>query len=317
MNLKLWRFDNCKLVLNNTAVASRFVFGAAASADLRLEFINTTFQFGNASQGITLSYGNFIWRGGSLGGSASPTTLLLGAANISCVIEINCVDLSFLNTKTLLSLSTPELMHVYLRNCGLPATLTIFSGSIPGSNTRVWVDNCASNTNNYRMARYAYQGNVQVDATRYRNSGASDGTTNFCHAFTCPITGPSPFSPLEGPWMTIWNDVVGSSKTLTVEVAGDGTTWFDDDMWIEVEQLGVSAGPLGVLTNTRLVDGGTHQTLPARFGSSSATWTGLTSPVPQRITAAFTPQIKGIIRARVLFCRPNVSAYVDPKLTIT
>jgi hypothetical protein len=277
--------------------------------------------FSNASQGISLPGGTLAWRGGSVSGTA-PTGLIITTANVNHFMEATGIDLSALSGKSLVTVSATLATDIRFRSCKLPASFTALNGVIPGNAFRVQMDNCASGDNNWYAARYSYEGSVVADNTRYRQGGASDGTTPLSHQFVT-LAGATLYNPLEGIWATTWNDVRdGSIKTITAEICVDGATLFDDDVFLEVEYPGTSnpsIAPQAVTINTRCnADVATHQSLPARFGSTSATWTGFTTPMPQRLQAGVIPTQKGPIRARVCVAKPNLSTiWVDPMITVT
>jgi hypothetical protein len=118
-------------------------------------------------------------------------------------------------------------------------------------------------------------------------------------------------------WIEKWNETTGSSITVTIETVTDNVTLTDAEAWIEVEYLGTSGFPLGIWTSDRIANAtlGT----PANQTSSSETWTttGLATPVKQKLAVSFTPQEKGLIRARVAVAKASTTMYYDPLLTVS
>ena len=112
--------------------------------------------------------------------------------------------------------------------------------------------------------------------------------------------------------MLIWNDAIGSSKTVTVYTVTDNVTLTDAEAWVEVEYLGTSGFPLGNFSDDRVADlvFGT----PANQTSDSSTWTttGLATPVKQALAVSFTPQEKGWFRVRVMVAKASLTVYYDP-----
>ena len=97
----------------------------------------------------------------------------------------------------------------------------------------------------------------------------------------------------------------GSGVTVTIPVVTDGVTLKDNEAWVEVEYLGTSGLPLGSFASDAapdVLDSGTNQTTDA---TSSWTTTGLGSPVKQSLATTFTPQEKGLVRARVCLAKAS------------
>jgi hypothetical protein len=111
--------------------------------------------------------------------------------------------------------------------------------------------------------------------------------------------------------MYYWNETTGSSMTVSAEVATDNVTLTDSEAWIEVEYLGTSNLPLSTFATDQISDPifGT----PANQTSSSVTWNNVPgTPVKQVLTSpSFTPQEKGIIRARVVLAKASTVVYSD------
>jgi hypothetical protein len=177
--------------------------------------------------------------------------------------------------------------------------------------------NCDSGTTNYRMWVKDYYGDIVSETTLIRTGGASDGTTGLSWKMTTTADGEFPGLVLRSPEIVQWNDTVGSSKTVTVEILHDSVTNLkDDEIWLEIEYLGSSSAPLGSNANdrkTNLLATGSDQT------TSSAAWTttGLTNPNKQKLQVTFTPQTKGYVHARVVSAKASYTLYVDPLLVIS
>jgi hypothetical protein len=319
--IRTWKFDTCNLTLNNTNTASRFSLSQTGAPDFRQEFINCTLKFGNASQGISFLGGGLVWRGGGVSASGvGPTSLIILSVNTQIIVECSGLDLSIMSGKNLVAIATSLFSQVSFRNCKLPATVNLTNAPVPVWSSRISFDNCDSGNNNWRMARYMYQGSVVAESTpHYRPSGATDGTNFFSHLFSTYASGagPSMYAPLEGPWMTVWNDSP-AAHTLTIELCTENVALYDDDVWLEVEYPGTSGYPQAVLLNTHSnPDVAAHVLLTTRFGAGAGGWQGFTTPNSQRIQATFTTTQKGVIRARVMVSKPSAIIYVDPLLTVT
>lgn len=313
-----WTFDSCLLELGTTSTSSRIVLGSGGSNNY-LKLINTPMKFGSTSQGARVQSG-FIWEStpSAIQGSLPTTLFLTPASTYGGDTELRCVDLSALGSgKTLLALSSALMGEFIFTRCKLGASVTKTSGSLSSPNSLLpkFID-CDSGDVNTQYLLSRYFGTIESETTIKRTSGANDGTTGFCHKM---ISGADAefFWPLESEWITFWNETVGSSVTVTVPVLTDNVTLKDNEAWVEVEYLGTSGYPFGTIITDRAADvlnAGTNQTT-----DSVSTWTttGLSTPVKQELSVSFTPQEKGLIRARVCLAKPSATIYYDPKILST
>jgi hypothetical protein len=315
--------DTCKIVLTNTSASSRInlLTLGGSGANQRVDLLNTTLQFGSTSQFVVLGTGIVNWKNtaSAIAGATIPTLLFQPATGTTglAVLELTGVDLSALGSgKSIFAGGSgiPAIMRAV--NSKLGASVAAMSGTIPNQGgAQVYLENCDSGATNTRMEHYKYPGSIKTETTKVRTTGgASDGTTPISHVFATLATGPGLFSPLEGPWMSIWNDTSGSAKTVTVELCTENVALYNDEVWLEVEYLGTSGYPESVLTTSRVADVfATH----ALLTTSAAAWSGFTTAAPQKIALAFTPALKGLIRARVCVAKASAFVYVDPLLTVS
>ena len=129
-----------------------------------------------------------------------------------------------------------------------------------------------------------------------------------------------PTVPLESDEIVEWNDTVGSSITVGLELvhdsqgAGSGSKFQNDECWIEAQYLSASGTPLGAISSNAKA---TVLTTAADQASSSETWTttGLTTPVKQALQVTFTPQMKGFVHLKCVLAKASKTVYVCPKIT--
>ena len=321
-NAAYWfRFEQCVFDLNTTSTTVRLnIAGANANFDDRLvEFINTTLKFGSTSQGILVN-GDVTWRGGSVDASGSaPTALFLAntGATATCTVLVEDVDLSALvGSSALVNLAQSGSPRFLFRRCKLGSSVAITTGTHPGQGGPiVELIECDSADTNYRFYRQTYEATEQQETTIVRSGGASDGTTAISRKIVTSANV-STWKPYETMPVTLWCSAV--STTISIPTVTDGVTLTDADAWIEVEYLGTSGNPLGVIASDRVSD--------PIFGSaanqttdSTSTWTttGLTSPVKQTLSVTFTPQKSGLVRAKVCVAKASTTIYYDPKILST
>ena len=122
-----------------------------------------------------------------------------------------------------------------------------------------------------------------------------------------------PFETFEGAF---WNTATGSSKTLTLYCVTDNVTLTDADIWVEVEYLGSSATPLASLASSAPA---TILTTASNLSTTTEAWTttGLATPVKQKMTVSFTPQMIGPARWKVKVAKASTTVYVCPVIPAT
>lgn len=314
--------DNCNLILGGTSGASYFNIGTyllGTSSTIVLN--NTALKFSSISQYI-IPAGNIKWlntESGLVNGSSIPNSLFIPANSSLGNIIVSGVDLSVITggSKSLVTVPYSLKGGFNFYNCKIGTTIMIITGSIQGfPYSSVDLHNCDSGNTNYRMERYRYQGSVKTETIKVRTGGASDGTTAISWNMTTLATVAFNY-PLESPVFSIWNDTTGSSKTVTVEILHDSVTALNnDEVWLEVEELGTSGYPVSTIQSNRKTD---MLATAAAQPTSSATWTttGLTNPNKQSLSVTFTPQMKGYFQCKVMLAKASKTIYVDPLITVS
>jgi hypothetical protein len=319
----MYIFDNCTININTTGSGSRINIGSTSTTPIAtLVLIDTPLDFGNVTQ--TINFGNcrMFWRSTSnISGSGLgivPTTLVT-PLNAYSTLEISGVDLSaFGSGKNLVNVGTGTSILVKISNCLLGSSVSVITGTISTQGHQVLLDISDSASTNYRMEHYKYQGKIIGETTVVRTGGASDGTTTISHKFTTNSSGPSLYSPLEGPWMYVWNQTSGS-KTITVEFLHDSVTNLkDSEIYLELEYVTTGQTPLSITRTNRAASVvATPADCPAGTGTGNWTTTGLTNPNSQKLTLNFTVDPRMPVRARVCLVKTNYTVYIDPLLTIS
>lgn len=314
-------YDTCNFVINNTNISSKIICGATGATNpgfVRWDACNV--KFGSTSQGFLVSNCDFDWRSGSvLSGSSTPGQLFqtIGSGSRSAELRVSNVDLSNLGTGfTIFQFTASGLVHAVIRNCKLPAgwSGTLATTSLyPGNRAEMY--NCDSGDTNYRLWVQAFEGSIKSDTTVTRTGGATDGDTALSWLFESNTNAIYPVNVLRSPEIFLRNNTVGSEQTLTVEFAQDNGAGAlkDEDIWLEVQYLGTSGFPLGSLVRdakTDILATGADQT------TSSVTWSGLTNPTKQKLSVAVTAAEKGMFICTVCLAKANITAYIDPHVTV-
>lgn len=301
-------YEACSFNLVTTNSISSITLSHSASTNRLSVLRNCGFTFGAAGQSLKLDNGRIEIIGGSVAatGTAPTTAFTFTGHGTSLVRDCN---LSGITSNLVNVTSGPQ--DCIFANCRLGSGVTLATDSIgsPGGST-LRVHNCDSAATNYRMYTAYYWGTSQQNTSTYNDNGATDGTTPISWQVD---TNANPYfgQPFISEQIFQWVDTIGSELTATVEVAGS-TTLYDDEIWMEIEYLGNASYPLGSFADCRKADVlATRAAVP----SSSATWTG--SPaVTQKLEVAFTPQMKGPIKARIYVAKKNATVYIDPLITV-
>lgn len=278
-------------------------------------FVNCTVSFGNVSQNIRLA-GSTVWRDSSsaVTGATIPDYLLRDEGCVTFVLD--GVDLSAMGSgKTIVAdASSGQRGVVLLKNCKLGASVTVAAAPSTPNRARTDVLISDSGDTHNRQERYQYGGVLTRESTIVRTGGASDGETSLSWKVvtTSACKWTVPFECFE---IAIWNTVVGTSKTVTIEIVNDGVTLKNNEIWMDVQHLGTAGVPLSSKASSRSAD---ILAAGANVPTSTVAWTttGLTSPVKQYLQVSITPQELGWIRATVWVAKASQTVYIDPKITV-
>lgn len=319
-------YEACSLILSSNNATPAINLGNGKSSSLT----NCQTSFAHASQKIVITTGaNIVWRDSpSMVSGTAPTGGLFQGNNINsgASVSVRGCDLSGLGANALVGLANAGLGFTFtFEACRLASGATATTGSFSLHNgTRVNLIRCDSSASSVNQEQDSYEGRATQDVSNYNDAGATDGTTRLSQkivsgansSFSFPL-----YFPNEPESLFAWNNVTGTSKTVSVEIMNDGLTLTNSDVWIEVEALTNASYPLGstqssaAISTPSIIGGGAG----TAYTTSSATWTtsGITTPVKQTISVTFTPQIIGPLRARICLARPATTVYVDPLLTVT
>lgn len=311
-----YAFDNCGFTLNNTGASFVFLSPSMLGYRQKVIFRSCIFTFGAVTQTFATGLDTEII-GGSIAGTI-PTLLFTGYTSPGR-LRMEGVDLSAAGSgKTLFFLGAATyVLRAEVDNCKLGSSVTIasFTNVAAPGHFVIRMTNGDSGDTNYRDYFGDYPGVVTTETTIVRTGGASDGTTTKSLKFV--TTANSKFySPLIFDSAPFWNETTGSSVTASVEVVTDNVTLTDAEAWIEVFYLGTSGFPRSLIANDRAAD---ILATPANQTTSSETWTttGLTTPVKQTLSIAFTPQEKGPYKVRVCLAKASTTMYADLKIKST
>lgn len=311
-------FDNC--TFDCTGAGSSGHFDSAQDNDsTRVVMNNCSFKFANSANYIQLGQ-NFEMRGGTiLSGTSTPNPLFKMPTDRTMTSAIiDGVDFSnFASTLVLFSGAGVPAARTIIRNCKLPSSWSgTLTSATPPIGQRFEMYNCSASGTNYAVWIEDYCGTVRHETTIIKTGGASNGTTGISFKMTTTANTTYPGNPMRSQDMVIWNETTGSSLTATIDIVHDSVTNLTDgEVWIELEYLGTSGGPVATFITDAKTD---VLASAADQASSSVTWTttGLTNPNKQKLNVSFTPQLKGLIMARVVMSKASKTIYFDPVLQV-
>jgi len=310
-------FDTCALKLAYAVTGCSVLLGNISSSynanDVLL--INTTIEFTHAGQYIWLGGGSHTILGGGILGTAPTTLLHFNSASFGGMNTITGMDLSLVESN-LIDTTNMGGHTLAISRCKLNSNVTLFTGNAPENNVgAITVELCDSGTKNYKLGRRECGGTLMDEVTYVRTGGASDGTTPIAWKMVTNANAAG-FDGVVSPWMATWIDEIGSARTLTIEILHDSATALTNlEIWLEVCTLTTATWPLAALSTDRGSPGltGTAQ------DTSTAEWytTGITNVNKQRLEVSVTPQLKGVVTARVRCAKASYTVFIDPKIRVT
>ena len=314
--------DHCSLITTGTGGSSFFSIGSTNNVTQKAVLLDCTYKFSGSSNIGCATAGVVEIKGGSfVSGTSTPSAGIFGGAasdRTGAQLLIDGLDMTNLASTVSIfrTFISPGLFQI--RNSKLPAS---WSGSLCNATPlatgqRFEMHNCDSGDTNYRLWVQEYSGSIKTETTLVRTGGASDGTTGYSLVMATTANANASVAPLVSPEVSIWNDTIGGSKTVTVEILHDSATNLTDgEIWLEAQYLGTSGVPLGSFISDAKAD---ILATAADQSASSETWTttGMSNPNTQKLSVTFTPQEKGYIQAKVYLAKASKTVYVDPKLTV-
>lgn len=315
--------ERCTFTISNTSTSSR-LNPTAGPSGMDTQMVNCGLSFANASQNIAgtgtgrLSIFNDPTVPFLIPGTAAITTVFSSAPQQAGTIQ--GVDFTPASATATIFPAGSGTTKIQLIDCKIGASQVI-APTLTDITTIIELINTANTalSGGYRQQRRVYGGSLVEETTVLRTGGASDGTTAFSWKMVSS-TGIGRLKSLDSFDGAIWNDVVGSPKTIALHLVTDNVQLTNADFSFEVDYLGVSGSPQKSSTTNRLsIAGQATGVGAANLASDTATWmtTGLTTPLKQKVELTFTPQVAGLIRWRVKLAKASTTVYVCPKVDIT
>ncbi len=273
-------FEACALKKQGTgATANAFILGvsATAGADSSLTWINTTIQFDNTSDSISLRGTRFKWinTASAITGATLPNTLFTDGGNaIGGTVNIEAVDLSALGSGKTLVGAYQAPINFFFKYCKLGASVTISGTQSRPGYAEIYLTCCDNGATNNRNEKYNSLATETTETTVIRTGGSSDGTTGFSHKIATSAN-PTWAEPFLGMPLAIWNGTTGSNVTATIEgIYSAAALPNNDDIGVDFEYFGASGNPQGSFasgTKSNIMASGSALTASTQAWDSLAT----------------------------------------------
>lgn len=321
-------YERCEFKLTNTAGGASLALSTATTSVCHI--IDCGIQFNSATQGVTISTGRHLIKGGSLlAGGTSPTTFIDTLSN-SPNIVISGFDFSQASTTMAIVVAASKAL-VWIRNCKLPDSWAgnLITGTLTGFSIYE-MNNCDSADTNYRLWRETEFGSVKSETSLIKTGGASDGTTSISWKAVSNANAEWNHETLDTSEIVRWNETTGSAITVTVDILHDGALGgspsvplTDRDIWLEVQYLGTDGRPLALFATDAASSGSPYESnylaTAMQQENSSASWTttGMSNPLTQKLSVTITPREKGFIHGVIKVAKASYTVYVDPVLQVS
>ena len=176
--------------------------------------------------------------------------------------------------------------------------------------------NCDDGATNYRLWIAELAGNIRDETGIYRTDGAQIGDTPLSWKMEASSSANYPNIPLTTDPIMVWVEQSATPVTISVEVAQDSGSALltNKDIWTTVSFPNSAANPLFDSADNRVP---TVLTTPTDQPTSSAAWTGVATPVRQKLSVTFVPAMAGVVALRVQLAKPSTTVYVCPKVDLT
>jgi hypothetical protein len=307
-------FKNCALVISNTNVNSRM--GPNGTAP-KVVFDNTTVQFGNASQSITVGFSiEYIWINtpSAIQGATLPTSLFTTSSNTFLLVTARGVDFSALTgsfvTGSTVSGGTPY--KILLDSCRINSALNRAGTNVALVSDEIELVNCFDGTN-VLNERYTPAGVVITDRSTTLSGGAQDDAGAYSIKLVSSTRSEKQVMLLDSFWLDVENALVGSARTATVEIISSASL-NNDDIRLFLEYMGTGGSAVASFADSLA----SVLTASAALTTSANTWNNPPStPVKQLLQMTFTPQAAGRVRGLVRLGKVSATVWVNPQLTIT
>lgn len=316
-------YRDCNFYTSNvgSAGATSQITGTSA---LSLVLENCELKFGAAVQYLQFSHRGQVIGGRLAAGSVTPNHIFVfGSSGRGGEVLIDGFDCSVAAASVnLIGGTATASSTIRLRNMKLPANWTgrlvnSADGTFVSPGTRAEMYDSSSGDVHLRIRIADYCGYI-YDTELYTRSDVDYGTeVPYAIAMATNQNPFHPSMPLQSPDLTVVGLPAGSPVTLTVETLYGGADYLkDDEIWLEVQELGNTDSRLAVFKNDSK---DSYFAVAQEQTVSTAGWnTGaMGAPKKQKLSVTFTPQKAGAAICRVMLAKRGVVVNVDPEVRVS
>lgn len=314
-------FELCTLELAGSSGTLTISMASGTIGTVVLE--NTKVKFATTAQKISMSAGNFFWRNTGpvlVSGSSVPTNFVFTNSGMA-VMVMEALDLSQLSG-TLFQANSGTYGYYVIKDCKLHASATFTNPA--GPTQQFQFIRCDSAGVAYKSARYTYEGTETTETSITRVGGSVDPTGQAQSRKIVTTANVQFLRPFRAQPMDVWNPTVAGNVTVTVcGTINSASLPNNDEIWLEVEYLGTSGNPLGVMATTGKA---TVLSAAAAVASDGSTWNGGGSGAgwsPFKLVVQLNttnnpqPQFAGYLTARVKAAKVSATYYIDPLVVLS
>lgn len=317
----LIEFDTCSMSLLSTGSTPSITIGPAGSSQAiqqSVRFKNTTITFASKSGSA------FLFRNAKIEminptfsfGATKPTPLFSGGGVLGTAgaVIVRDGDISSYTGSALVGIDTFLGIDLLLANLKISATPTITSGSWTRNPVSLTLRNVDSGDTTYVFSYYNPYGTLTTTTSSYKNSGVTFGSGAIPASWKIVTTSVcSQYSPFRIPPILIW-DTTLTAQTSAIEFAQDSsaTALTDQDIWSDLDSAASASFPNYTWQSNRNAQPITGT--PANQPTSTATWTGLTTPTTQKLNNAFTAAEVGLLQSIISIGKATTTLYINPNI---
>lgn len=253
-------------------------------------------------------------------GATKPVNIFQSPAkSAQCAVTVKDSDLSGFSTASsgIVLLTNWAQCSLQLINCKLHATPALTTGTWPEGLGFITVRNSDSANTDYVSKYVDAYGTLTASNTIYKNSGSTFNSENVSWQIVTTSLA-SEFKPFKTPFLQIW-DSLTSAQTATVDIAraSGSANLTNRDVWVTLDYS--NGATTTQYTNATGRNANPFTGTAVDWTASSATWTGISTPVVQILNPAgnagtVTPARAGTCQARIFVGVASATIYVNPKV---
>lgn len=308
-----FRTERCKLICGGANPSSCFIGPAAAGSSWESYHCDHDSASTVATQSVIRTSNRTKAKilGGTLSTSSANNAQLAFEIFADSTILVDAVDCTGFDRPNLVGVISSNDGYVQLTNIKVNSATTNLLESTTTKQGATIIIHAVDDTNNQRSYNNEYRGQRFSDDNIYIAN--ADAFQNQSHRFETNSVTKGLVEPLR---LELAHGIAdfSSLRTLTIEIAQDGTTTnlTDAEVWIEVNYPGA--------LNQTLMDDNRAANTPAAVNqpTSTETWTGLSGTNARQALSVTTTQlgVNGLYSVYLCVAKPSTTVYANPQATV-